>query len=122
MTRTQTRPYLIPKLLTGACIASLLAGCTTVGPNFHEPKMPGRDSYAMAGDDTNDPGGFAARVGDKVVGDWWEVFQSPGLNELMKEAIAGSPTLESARAKLAQARDAEGAQGGLLMADATAGA
>ena len=118
MTRFQT----LRSLTAGVCAASLLAGCTTVGPNFHEPQVPASDHYAQPGDDPTTTVGLETRVGDKVIGDWWTLFKSPGLNELMREAIAGSPTLEQARAKLAQAHDAAGAQGGLLTADLTAGA
>jgi NodT family efflux transporter outer membrane factor (OMF) lipoprotein len=118
MTRFRT----LRSLLTGACAASLLAGCTTVGPNFHAPQVPASDHYAQPGDDPIKTPGLEAHVGDKVIADWWTLFKSPGLDELMREAIAGSPTLEQARAKLAEARDAAGAQGGLLSADLTAGA
>jgi len=118
MSRLQT----LRSLMTGVCVASVLAGCTTVGPNFHAPQVPTSDHYAQPGDEPIRTPGLETRVGDKVIGDWWTLFKSPGLNELMREAIANSPTLEQARAKLAQARDAGGAQGGLLTSDFTAGA
>src|SRR4029077_18591348 len=38
--------------------------------------------------------------------DWWTLFQSRELNRVVKEAIAGSPTLESAEARLAQEHEA----------------
>jgi NodT family efflux transporter outer membrane factor (OMF) lipoprotein len=117
MTRFQT----LRSLMTGACAACLLAGCTTVGPDFHAPQVPASDHYAQPGDDPTATPGLKTRVGEKVISDWWTLFKSPGLDELMREAIAGSPTLEQARAKLAQARDAAGAQGGLLTADLTGG-
>jgi outer membrane protein TolC len=43
-------------------------------------------------------------LGEKVTGDWWTLFRSPGLDRLVKQAIADSPTLESAKARLTEAR------------------
>jgi NodT family efflux transporter outer membrane factor (OMF) lipoprotein len=116
-----TRPQTLRPLLAAVCVASLLAGCATVGPDFKAPQVPAADHYAQAGDDPITAPGLKTSIGEKVISDWWTLFKSPGLNELMREAIAASPTLEQARAKLAQARDAEGAEGGLLTADLTAG-
>lgn len=109
----------IPGLLLAACTA-LLAGCLSVGPNFKPPATPAGDSYAMAGDDV-DAGAIQTEVGRQVVGDWWGLFQSPTLDALIQDAIAGSPTLAAARERLAEARAAEGAQGGLLSADLSGG-
>ena len=60
-------------------------------------------------------------MGAQVVADWWTMFQSPQLDALVREAIANNLTLAQARARLAEATDAQAAQGGLLTADATAG-
>jgi len=35
-----------------------------------------------------------------VTGDWWTLFRSPELDLTVKQAIAGSRTLESAKARL----------------------
>lgn len=40
--------------------------------------------------------------------DWWERFGDPQLDQLEHEAIAGSPSLQAAQARLAQARAAAG--------------
>ena len=78
-------------------------------------------SYAMAGDDANS-GVMRAAIGEKVVGDWWTLFHSPALDSVIREAIAGSPTLAEARARLAQAHAAIAAETGLVSADLHAGA
>jgi NodT family efflux transporter outer membrane factor (OMF) lipoprotein len=44
-------------------------------------------------------------LGDKVTGEWWTLFRSPELDLLVKEAITSSPTLESAKERLVQARE-----------------
>ena len=108
-------------VLAGAGVAALLAGCAAVGPEFKPPAAPTTAGYAMTGDDANSAAGPSAAVGEAVVADWWTLFKSPQLDQIMRQAIADSPTLEEARARLAQARDAAGAEGGQLTADATAG-
>ena len=45
-------------------------------------------------------------LGKRVTGEWWTLFRSPNLDTLVKQVIAGSRTLESAKARLAQAREA----------------
>ena len=45
-------------------------------------------------------------LGAKVTADWWTLFRSPVIDTLVKDAIAGSPTLDSAKARLASAREA----------------
>jgi NodT family efflux transporter outer membrane factor (OMF) lipoprotein len=99
--------------------AAMLAGCT-VGPNFHRPVPSAVSGYAMPGDETNTDGVRAA-VGQQVAGDWWALFHSPQLDDLVRQAIAGSPTLAQARARLAEAHDEIAAQTGKLMIDANAG-
>ncbi|MBV9510613.1 MAG: efflux transporter outer membrane subunit [Caulobacteraceae bacterium] len=116
--RPMPRFVRVHRLLLGAC-ACALAGCT-LGPDFKRPEPPTATGYAMAGDDAN-AGAVQTEVGQQVVGDWWTLFRSPTLDALMRQAIAGSPTLAEARARLAEAHAAQGAQGGLLTADATGG-
>jgi hypothetical protein len=45
-------------------------------------------------------------LGDKVTVEWWTLFRSPDLDLLVKQAITGSPTFESAKARLEAAREA----------------
>ena len=45
-------------------------------------------------------------LGKRVTAEWWTLFRSPNLDTLVKQAIVGSRTLESAKARLAQAREA----------------
>jgi NodT family efflux transporter outer membrane factor (OMF) lipoprotein len=105
---------------TAVAASALLAACV-VGPNFHAPATPPDQGYAMAGDDAN-IGPSRAAIGEKVVAEWWTLFHSPALDQLMRQAVAGNPTLEEARARLEASRQAVKAEGGLLTADASAGA
>jgi NodT family efflux transporter outer membrane factor (OMF) lipoprotein len=107
-------------VLAGALSGALAAGCT-VGPNFHPPATPTAEGYATAGDDVNE-GKVRAQIGAAVVSDWWTLFRSPELDQVVREAAAGNPTLEEARGRLEAARQEVKAGTGLLMVDANAGA
>lgn len=98
--------------------AALLAGCT-VGPNFAPPAAPTSTSYAQSSDTAN-PGPVETVIGDKVIADWWTLFGSPAMDEVVREAIANSPTLEAARDRLEAAREAVTAQTGQLFANGDA--
>jgi NodT family efflux transporter outer membrane factor (OMF) lipoprotein len=91
-------------LLTG-----MLAGCN-VGPNFSPPESPTLPGYT-APDETaaKNSGAGGARqtiaLGEKATPEWWTLFHSSALDTLVKQAIGGSHTLESAEARLAAARE-----------------
>lgn len=88
------------------------AGCT-VGPNFRAPDSPSVSRYTSPGEaetprhdaEKGAPAQTIA-IGRKVSADWWTLFKSRDMNSVVEQAIAGSPTLDSAEAKLAQARQA----------------
>jgi len=105
---------------TAVAASALLAACV-VGPNYHTPASPPDAAYSMAGDDAN-IGPTRAAVGDKVVAEWWTLFHSPQLDQLMRQAVAGNPSLEEARARLEASRQAVKAESGRLMIDGNAGA
>jgi NodT family efflux transporter outer membrane factor (OMF) lipoprotein len=88
-----------------------LAGCT-VGPNFRTPPSPEVKSYTekpippetVA---TSGTGGESQHFvqGDDIPAQWWTVFHSEALDQLIRRAIADSPTLAAAEASLIQARE-----------------
>jgi NodT family efflux transporter outer membrane factor (OMF) lipoprotein len=98
--------------IVSAVLGMAVAGCT-VGPDFEVPKPPSVSRYTSPGEATV-PGPDAGKavpaqaiaLGGRVAADWWTLFRSSDLNLLIKQAIAGSYTLESVRAKLEQAREA----------------
>jgi NodT family efflux transporter outer membrane factor (OMF) lipoprotein len=84
----------------------LMTGCA-VGPNFQRPTSPNVDRY------TPDPlpaqtasvevrGGEAQRfVRDMdIPGQWWMLFHSRPLNDLIEQALKANPDLEAAQAAL----------------------
>ena len=75
------------------CAAWLLAGCT-VGPDFVRPAAP-----KVAYEHAVPPAGSAPTIeyGGEVADDWYQLFHSEPLNQLVRAALADNPDLEAAR-------------------------
>ena len=110
--------------LSGPALAALLAaassGCT-VGPDFSAPAPPPAARYTSPGEAPLGEGATGAAipaqtlsVGERVTAEWWTLFHAPAIDRLVKEAVAGSPTLESAAARLKAAQEAVAAVSGAL--------
>src|SRR5690349_14411485 len=89
--RLSRAALLLPVLLTGAC-----ASIPNLGP---KPEMRAASAYASSMS-------FAAAArSDWPAEGWWKSYGDPQLDRLIGEALAGSPDLEAAAARL---RTAEG--------------
>jgi multidrug efflux system outer membrane protein len=88
---TARRPTL---LVLGVCSA-MLAGCT-VGPNYQRPEMPSPDQYRFV-----DSPQQATSLADAP---WFQVFDDPALQALIKDAIASNLDLRAAVARVEEAR------------------
>ncbi len=95
-----------------------LAGCA-VGPNFKRPASPPENSYTAiplkSTDGTpNVAGGEAQRFveGLEIPGQWWALFHSEPLNELIQRALTNNPSLKAAQAALIAAQENVMAQRG----------
>lgn len=112
---------LLARLLASVAIAATAAGCMTVGPNFTAPPAPAAQGYAMSGDTAPS----RARLDPSVAssGPWWTALGSPTLDQVIRQALADSPTVAEADAVLGQARAAltEARGGSLPQIDATGG-
>ena len=99
----------------------LMTGCA-VGPDFQRPAAPKVDRY------TPEPlpeqtasvevhGGEAQRLVQEmdIPGQWWTLFHSKPLNDLIEQAIKTNPDLESAQAALRVAWENVYAQEGALL-------
>ena len=92
--------------------ASLLfAGCS-VGPNFKKPTAPNVAGYlpTQPSTTTNVPnvsGGEAQQFVQNrdIPGDWWTLFHSTPLNDLIERALKVNPSLKAAQAALVVARE-----------------
>ena len=93
----------------GIAAASALASCA-VGPNFHQPKSPDTSGYLHPSSDTAPVQAQAQDLqnvspGAELAGEWWQLFHSSQLDEVVRVSIAASPTLVAANATLAEARE-----------------
>jgi NodT family efflux transporter outer membrane factor (OMF) lipoprotein len=86
------------------------SGCV-VGPDFSRPETPSVSQYIPAGamkglaPGNGEPSQRLVEAGT-IPAEWWRIFRSASLDKVVRDAIAGSPTLDAAKATLAQARQA----------------
>jgi len=93
-------------------------GCT-VGPRYHAPAPPTVANYTpqpQSPTTVSSPGpaGAAQHLNPSkdVPAQWWTLFQSPELDRLVREALANSPTLAQATARLKEAQEESNARTG----------
>ena len=108
-----------------AAAALLLASCA-VGPDFKKPAAPDVTGYAPGGAQadtaTTDVAAGEAQhfLEDKdIPGQWWALFHSEPLNQLIADALKTNPTLDAAQASLRQAQENAAAEGGVFFPSVT---
>lgn len=106
--------------------SSLIAGCA-VGPNFKKPAAPDVSDYTAsplpaAVTSTDVSGGEAQRFakGGEIAADWWTLFHSAPLNELINSSLTNNHDLKAAQAALSVARENVLAQKGVYYPNVTA--
>ena len=82
-------------------MAAILAGCA-VGPDFKRPAPPNAADYGSASRDWV--------LGKDIPADWWTVFESPKLDQLIEQALRANPDVHAAEAALRQAHELYAAQ------------
>ena len=98
--------------------ATALAGCTTVGPDFHAPAAPtvaGYTRQSLPASTASAPGaagGPQEVAAATVPANWWTRFGSDKLDSLIAQALQNNPSLAAAQASLRQARQTYAAQAG----------
>jgi len=104
-----------------------LSGCA-VGPNFHTPAAPTLSRYtpellppATGGAPTRGGADQAFVQGQDVAGQWWALFGSQALDDLVARALKANPDLAAAREALRAAHENYLAQWGTLLPTADAG-
>ena len=107
--------------------ALLTAGCA-VGPDFAKPAAPnvmGYGSTPLPGATTSadTAAGEAQHFvnGMEISGDWWTLFHSKPLSDLIEQALANNHDLKAAQAALLVARESVLAQRGVFYPNAAAG-
>ncbi len=105
--------------------ASLIASCA-VGPNFKKPAAPDVSDYTAAPlastASANVAGGQTQNFakGADIAADWWSLFHSKPLNDLIDQSLAGNPDLKAAHAALSVARENVLAQRGVYYPNVSA--
>jgi len=97
--------------VVAAAAVIIVMGCA-VGPDFHAPNAPDTKEYTVSPlppetAATPGVGGAAQRwmPEQDIPSQWWLLFQSTALDQLIRQALAESPTLASAEATLRQAQE-----------------
>ena len=114
----QDAKHLLP--VHAVLVVVALAGCA-VGPDFRRPDPPSVSSYtadALPGEtaEAKVAGGMPQRFvsGEEIPPLWWSLFRSEALDRLIRQALADSPTLSAAQARLREAEENRRAQTGAL--------
>lgn len=118
-----------------AAAAVLLASCA-VGPDFKRPdapKVPGYLPQSMPPQTAQEASQTAAQPGARtpperagsevqryvagmdIPGQWWTLFHSQALDELVQQALKSNPTLQGAQAALREANENAAAQRGTYL-------
>jgi len=102
-------------------VIALVGGCA-VGPDFHPPSAPAAEGYTP---EPLSPHTASADIaagaaqnfvkGLDIPGQWWTLFHSEQLNNLIAQALKNNPSLEAAQAALRQARENVYAQEGAFL-------
>src|SRR5262245_13377778 len=87
-------PVHLPQALL--VVVALSAGGCTVGPDYARPVMPTADQFRFV-----DGPQTAASLADAP---WFQVFDDPALQGLIKDAIANNLDLRAAMARVEEAR------------------
>ena len=108
-------------------ILLLTAGCA-VGPNFKKPAAPNVSGYIPTPPSTTSStpdthGGEAQRLIESrdIPGEWWTLFHSKPLNDLVERSLKASPDIKAAQAALVVARENMLAQRGAYYPSVSAG-
>lgn len=113
--RERGRPAALGAYAVALCCTVGLSGCAA-GPNFTRPVSPSEGRYTS---DTlsveNAPTGDIAQhvtLGSEIEADWWTLFRSDAIDQLVKQAVDHNRSLEAATATLRQAQELALAQAG----------
>jgi NodT family efflux transporter outer membrane factor (OMF) lipoprotein len=92
-----------------ALLLLLLCGCAS-GPDFVRPAAPLAQGYTESAPAASASAGAADGaqriiLGAPVAPDWWTLFGSDSLNELIHQALAASPTVHAAQSTLEEAQE-----------------
>ncbi len=103
--------FSISPLQLTLALTLLITGCT-LGPDFKSPESPDTDSYTVDKSSnhlstTTSKSGAAQSIsiGKEIEGQWWTLFNSPALTQLIAQALEKNPNLQAASYALTQAQE-----------------
>lgn len=105
------------------CFCAVLPACM-VGPDFHSPAAPATQKYTAGSLPSKTTSALSAgkagiaqhfNNGQDIPADWWTLYHSKQLNQLIEEGLKNSPNLAAAKATLRQAQENLRAQWGSLL-------
>jgi NodT family efflux transporter outer membrane factor (OMF) lipoprotein len=109
-------------------LGSLFAAGCAVGPDFKKPAVPAVSGYttsplAATVSTAGVAGGETQRFVERgdISADWWTLFHSAPLNELIEHSLTNNPDLKAAQAALSAAREDVLAQRGVYYPSVTGG-
>lgn len=111
------RQKLLPAALLQATL--LLCACSS-GPDFRMPPPPKTAAYTPEAETV--PMQQRIVMGKQIETEWWMLFASQPLDDLIRQAVENNYDLASARETLAQAEEAVKAQQGSLLPQVSLGA
>jgi NodT family efflux transporter outer membrane factor (OMF) lipoprotein len=102
------------------CLAALLSACTPVGPDYKAPDVPEAKAYTPEKEVLTTKQRVA--MGKQLEMDWWRLFASTPLDDLITQAMTDNYTIAAAQETLEQAEDTVKAENGGLMPQFSLGA
>ncbi len=106
----------------GVVLAALGLSACAVGPDFISPPAPSTRGYGSGTQSkttqaTDVVGGESQRLlfGEDLIGEWWKLFGSAALDELVVQAMSNYPDISAQQAALRQARENVRAEAGIFL-------
>jgi len=103
---------------TSLALVAALSACA-LGPDFKRPEAPANGGYAAPGEENlpakaDIPNPQSEVIGQRISGEWWGLFRSSDLDQVVRQALTGNQTLVATRATLQQAEQQLRVAGGAL--------
>src|ERR1041384_790670 len=91
-------------LSTGAAVVSLLLSGCAVGPDYRRPVINTPAQFRSDATNANASGASTASTNTLAEVAWWEIYQDPALQTLIRTALTNNHDLRMAIARVEQAR------------------
>ncbi|MCD6045715.1 MAG: efflux transporter outer rane subunit [Gammaproteobacteria bacterium] len=108
------------KFLLSPLFCLILLSACTVGPDFKTPPPPPAQSYTAEDEALSTE--QHVLLGQQIQSEWWTLFSSPPLNDVIKQAVANNYDMTTAKERVAQANEVVRAEQGNLFPQVSLGA